>query len=60
MEDDGTTITLYCNNDACDVKSARYESTFPPNRCAECGAPLEKTPPRREKHTRGPRTYDTF
>lgn len=56
---DGT-ITLYCNNDGCAVRSARYEGEFPPTHCSECGARLEKTPPKRGNNTRGPRTFDSY
>lgn len=58
--DEFGTITLYCNNDGCNVRSGRYEAEFPPNRCPECGAKLETTQPRREQHARGPRRFDTF
>jgi len=54
------TIVLYCHNDGCGVRSQRYEAAFPPSRCPECGSKFEAEPQRRETHTRGPRSYNTY
>ena len=60
---ESTTVTLYCINDGCDVKSQRYEvmDGIPqPNRCPECGGPLSTERPRAGQQQRGPRRFDTY